>query len=153
MDVYLLDGEFYCEDCGAPKVEREVNDDPDFDDEFFREVDDKNDEIDDTYPDGGGESDTPQHCAQCHRPLENPLTKDGVNYVLEAIRDELSKPRSERNKVATHWKEGEYYAGCTATAVVRDWAEQLKYYCLDEEDARMVDWYLDHSSSVPDSPA
>jgi hypothetical protein len=37
--------------------------------------------------DGGGESDTPAHCCQCHTFLENPLTGDGYEYVLEQLRD------------------------------------------------------------------
>lgn len=40
------------------------------------------------YPDGGGEADTPQHCAGCHEFLENPLTSDGYEYVRENPRDE-----------------------------------------------------------------
>jgi hypothetical protein len=30
------------------------------------------------YADGGGEADTPQHCDDCRRFLENPLTGDGL---------------------------------------------------------------------------
>lgn len=33
------------------------------------------------YPDGGGESDTPQHCDACGVFLANPLTDDGRAYV------------------------------------------------------------------------
>lgn len=40
------------------------------------------------YLDGGGESDTPQHCGACHEFLENPLTDDGLEYVRENQRDE-----------------------------------------------------------------
>jgi hypothetical protein len=37
------------------------------------------------YPDGGGEADSPQHCDHCRTFLENPLTSDGVAYVVDAI--------------------------------------------------------------------
>ncbi len=36
------------------------------------------------YSDGGGESDSPQHCASCGTFLENPLTDEGVEYVRES---------------------------------------------------------------------
>jgi hypothetical protein len=35
------------------------------------------------YGNGGGESDCPQHCGDCHEFLENPLTPDGYQYVRE----------------------------------------------------------------------
>jgi len=31
----------------------------------------------------GDESDSPDHCAECHRFLGRPLTEDGVEYVKE----------------------------------------------------------------------
>jgi hypothetical protein len=37
------------------------------------------------FPDGGGEADCPQHCDHCQMFLENPLTRDGVIYVLEQL--------------------------------------------------------------------
>jgi hypothetical protein len=40
------------------------------------------------YPNGGGESDSPQHCADCREFLENPLTSDGYDYVRENQNDE-----------------------------------------------------------------
>jgi hypothetical protein len=39
------------------------------------------------YGDGGGESDTPQHCDGCEVFLQNPLTSDGYDYIVEAIGD------------------------------------------------------------------
>lgn len=38
-----------------------------------------------SFPDGGGESDSPQHCGYCGEFLENPLTPEGIEYVREAI--------------------------------------------------------------------
>lgn len=40
------------------------------------------------YPNGGGESDNPQHCDICGTFLENPLTGDGEQHVIEAIQDD-----------------------------------------------------------------
>jgi len=37
------------------------------------------------YGDGGGEADCPQACDRCMAFLENPLTADGVAYVVEAV--------------------------------------------------------------------
>ena len=39
------------------------------------------------FPNGGGEADAPQHCDSCGVFLENPLTDEGVQYVLEAIEE------------------------------------------------------------------
>ena len=104
------------------------------------------------YSDGGGEADCPQHCAACHRPLNNQLTAEGVSYVLEAVMDELRKSRDERDALADHWGPDTYYHGCTQTAVVRDWAEEIRYYGgLSERDEYVIDWYLRHSSSLPNS--
>lgn len=37
------------------------------------------------YSDGGGEADSPQHCDTCNAFLENPLTRDGRDYVQGLI--------------------------------------------------------------------
>lgn len=38
-----------------------------------------------------GESDSPDHCGECGEFLENPLTDDGVNYVVELAQFELER--------------------------------------------------------------
>ena len=75
------------------------------------------------YSDGGGEADCPQHCCICDEPRENPLTDDGVEYVLEAIRQSLSEPRSERDTENTNTNS--LYHRARRCDVVRDWAMQL----------------------------
>ena len=80
------------------------------------------------YSDGGGEADYPQHCCICDEPLENPLTDDGVEYVLDAIRQSLSEPRSERD-------------------VVRDWAMQLLDYDLADKKKRIVWHFLERTAA------
>ena len=52
------------------------------------------------YPDGGGEADSPQHCASCGAFLANKLTADGVRYVAETLG--RSRPGS---KARTIWAE------------------------------------------------
>jgi hypothetical protein len=37
------------------------------------------------YPEGGGEADTPQHCDDCQKFLQNPLTDSGYAYVAELL--------------------------------------------------------------------
>lgn len=37
------------------------------------------------YPNGGGESDGPEHCDRCGLFLENPLTSDGEAHVKEEL--------------------------------------------------------------------
>lgn len=48
----------------------------------------------DTFPagptaEGGGESDSPAHCAECHLFLENPLARDGIEYVAGTVLRDL----------------------------------------------------------------
>ena len=87
------------------------------------------------------ESDCPQHCAQCHEPLDNPLTTDGVAYVLEAIRDSLRAGRADRNTVHECYN-GTHYAGSRHCEIVRDWAEQIRWYSLSDRDESLVAHYL-----------
>lgn len=49
------------------------------------------------YDNGGGEADSPQHCDSCGVFLENPLTEDGVAYVLE----QCARP----SQVTEKWRE------------------------------------------------
>jgi hypothetical protein len=75
----------YCKACGEAIRERLTSEGkapPDADDESSYDSDD--------FPkgpfyEGGGESDSPEHCDACHEFLENPLTHDGEAYVLDAI--------------------------------------------------------------------
>lgn len=85
MDVYIFQAALLCKHDGE-KVRRELTrsgkapEDPDDEHSY-----DSDDFPKGPYPDGGGEADTPQHCDICHMFLENPLTGDGMQYVLEAL--------------------------------------------------------------------
>lgn len=70
MKAFIFDGDIYCEDCATPNM-------------------------DGPHADGGGETDTPQHCGECHVFLENPLTSEGVKYVRESHRDNPSDTTRE----------------------------------------------------------
>ena len=85
MDVYIFQAALLCKHDGE-KVRRELTRageapaDPDDEQSY-----DSDDFPKGPFPDGGGEADTPQHCDICHMFLENPLTSDGMQYVLEAL--------------------------------------------------------------------
>lgn len=79
MDAYVYDADVYCDECISDVY------DP------GRDCEPPN-----GYPDGGGEADTPQHCGKCGVFLENPLTPDGVRYVVEAVDESLYDFRDGR---------------------------------------------------------
>lgn len=116
MDIYCDGSDFFCGQCG--------------------------DESWDCYDSDYEACDYPVHCANCHMPLNNQLTTDGVQCVLEAIKEELQESRETRNSKATHWELNDYYYRCNRCAVVYDWAKQLKWYSLSDHDERIVDWFL-----------
>ncbi len=124
MDAYLGECEWLCPDC-AEGV----------------------DGLEGPYPDGGGEADCPQHCAACGIPLENPLTSDGVTYVLDAIRESTADTAENRNTIRQAIPDQpNWYDGSPRCAVVRDWANQILYYGLDDQDRDLVNNYLELTS-------
>jgi len=106
----LIDGALYCEECAGPGGE-----------EVF-----------------GGESDSPEHCGDCHRPLDYTLTGDGVAYVLVALQESIDSGR-EAFVLADHWEEGQYYHGGRMIDVVADWADVLENYGLDGADSLILE--------------
>ena len=77
MDAYIYCVDLFCAEC-AEEIQSNLGGSYNDDGES------------DSYPqgpyqDGGGESDTPQHCGSCGLFLENPLTTDGLNYVLDSL--------------------------------------------------------------------
>jgi|SRR6266566_4480439 len=79
MDAYIYRAAMYCEHC-AKQITIELEEEAAYgkpikhygDSEWYPQG---------PYPQGGGESDSPQHCDSCGVFLENPLTRDGENYV------------------------------------------------------------------------
>ena len=83
MNAYLFRAALICEDC-CVKAKKEIclseGCDPENESSW-----DSDDYPKGPYSDGGGEADCPQHCDHCQIFLENPLTADGYDYVINAI--------------------------------------------------------------------
>lgn len=81
MDAFIFQADIYCQECGEdiaanipfPAHAERGNESTWDSDEYPKGP----------YANGGGEADTPQHCACCRRFLQNPLTSDGEAYVRE----------------------------------------------------------------------
>ena len=69
---------------------------------------------------GGGESDTPQHCDDCDVFLENPLTDDGNEYVRELYAEARDKVHSQGIPDKGQWSIG----------VTQIWANYYDYLDL-----------------------
>ena len=117
MNTYIYAADIFCEDCGEAirkRITQEGNAPANPDDEYSYDSDEfpKG-----PYPNGGGESDSPEHCGSlgyCINAielsdgtkvgawLENDLTIEGAHYVEEAIEDDPD------NEVCQLW--AEWYA-------------------------------------------
>ncbi len=95
------------------------------------------------YPDGGGEADTPKHCAVTGEALENPLTADGYAYVREAVTPYVD---------AADFKDGEYVTASNAAKRARaadkeTLAQWLDFYpeALDKANGGPVDFAAENA--------
>lgn len=110
-DVYVYAADLYCEDCGR-WIRKELG---------RKDASGGGDVYPDgPYPDGGGESDSPQHCGNDEKCLNammfdgvkvgvwlgNPLTTDGVEYLKEM----LSNPNATPYQLALHEFWSDVYA-------------------------------------------
>lgn len=127
MDAYIFNADVYCEDCAADLMDE-------LDKAGEKDTGDSGDYPQGPYSDGGGEADTPQHCASCHVALDNPLTSDGVEYVLEHARESLQEPRADRDRIMPLAGTAEDEPGFTKTwggkrhvEIVRGWVESIGY--------------------------
>lgn len=134
MTCYLGEGELICESCAVDMTD---------DDRVI-----------------GGESDTPEHCAYCHRPLfeDFDLTEDGVRQVLEKVRKDLKRNAGWRtNPNGPVWLGG-YYAGMPWLAVTRDWAEHVLAnhrrlrHRLQRRDRRTLELFLYFTREIANGP-
>jgi hypothetical protein len=106
MNVYLYKASLYCAPCGQA-IKNALDDsgqapaDPSNEYTF-----DSDDYPKGPYPDGGGESDSPQHCDACGVFLNNPLTQDGELYVIEAVSE---RPRAAWSAALVDWFEAYHY--------------------------------------------
>lgn len=85
MNAFVYQAALWCEPCGtkvAKRLVREgkapanIEDERTYDSDKFPKG---------PYADGGGESDSPQHCDACGKFLENPLTSEGEAWLREAV--------------------------------------------------------------------
>jgi mono/diheme cytochrome c family protein len=124
MPHYHYDGEEYCEDCLS---------------EF---IDPRSHKVDIDY----GEQDSPANCCQCHQPLDYRLTSDGVNYVIEKLKEAIDN--------GIDWTvydcyNGTYYDGSPHCAILRDWAQDVSNYCLTDDQKEIVDRFLEATEKNP----
>jgi hypothetical protein len=119
MDAYVYAADLYCEDCGRA-IQKKLPEDTGDSDSYPQGP----------YPDGGGESDGPQHCGMgdgCPNAmtlegvkigvwLGNPLTSDGVEYMKEM----LSNPNANAYQKALHEFWSEVYADYLADPGMRE---------------------------------
>lgn len=101
--------------------------------------------------DGSGEQDTPAHCSVCDVPLNYLLTLDGVAYVIDKLLDELDEGQEEWDKRID--RPGTFYHGCRHVEITRDWAKDLKSYCLDRRDKFIVETFLEATAPKQLEPA
>ena len=115
MNVYMYQSELFCGDCGEV-IRKELREHGYIPCDFEESSFDSDEYPKGPIPDGGGEADCPRHCgsgAECVKAfyligdqenigawLENPLTKEGFEYVKEAI--------EEGREIALMWKK--YYS-------------------------------------------
>ncbi len=132
---------FKCPECGD---RRAAFDDYSFDSDHFPKY----------AGEDGGESDCPQHCGSCHEPLDNPLTSDGIEYVLKAIHESIEKAVTEGRASAwdrimpmagTAEEDATWLQGKRHVEIVRHWAEQINHYNLEDDEQAIVHLFLDLS--------
>ncbi len=123
MEAYIYCADTYCPDCAeAIKAKLDASGERPNRQDYYEQKFDSDDYPKGPYADGGGESDCPQHCAQCHVPLGNPLTTDGIGYVIEHLRD--------------------YVVGSGMQSDALDgWAEDIADYSLTEAHAFVLAAY------------
>lgn len=86
-DVYMYQAALWCGTCGEKlRAELPLPEGADLEDEHTYDSDDY---PKGPFPDGGGESDTPQHCDGCKVLLRHDLTDDGQRYVRETFREHI----------------------------------------------------------------
>lgn len=111
MNAYVYQAALLCEDCGKAVREQlalaAIDNDilnmptPDTDERKY----DSDRYPKGPYPNGGGESDSPQHCDTCNVFLENPLTDEGVSYVRKTLAREFGRGSKSSSAAMDAWRE------------------------------------------------
>lgn len=143
MDVYMYQAALYCDACGE-KIREDLDakglapEDPD--DEYSYDSDEY---PKGPFPDGGGESDSPEHCdshEHCLQAeelfwngksvgkvgafLENDLTSDGVKYLAELVSQHGRKASDYQKALYKFWID--YYKNIDARVVANAIREYKK---------------------------
>jgi hypothetical protein len=105
MKAYIYRAAFLCEDCAGREKDKLINAWAQGDFPSESAMQDSDVYPQGPYSDGGGEADSPQHCDHCDIFLQNPLTEDGRNYVLDAIDFDNRMGRLNANPVVREWME------------------------------------------------
>lgn len=90
---YIYDADTYCDDC-AKKIKESMRLDGSVNAMILNgaDLDDETTYDSGEYPKGpydSGESDSPNHCADCREFLKNSLTTDGMDYVKDMVREDI----------------------------------------------------------------
>lgn len=104
MDAYIYQAALLCGKCGAEKCQELIGAGKGPQDPDHESLYDSDDFPKGPYADGGGESDSPQYCDYCEAFLENDLTDEGMDYVLEAVA-EFCLDGSGREEIIREWIE------------------------------------------------
>ena len=121
FDVYVYDADLICEDCGLATIAR-------LEKQGIEDSGDSND-FPQPHSDGGGESDSPQHCGRgsncVHKihvpggvsigcPLGNSLTGDGIKYLHDTLAEDIISTIAHQRKVGRLWAHiyGDYLRDC-----------------------------------------
>jgi hypothetical protein len=100
------------------------------------------------------EVDNPLHCDWCSRLLKHVLTRDGIDYVLEAMRNLIhdvdGKPRKilvDDYRIIDSSRLGrdleQWYDGSPRYSLVLDWNEELQWYGLEGDDYDLAIEFVD----------
>ena len=117
-DAYIYQADLICEDCGNKIIEQ-------LEKKGVEDTGDSDDFPQGPHSDGGGESDSPQHCgigsgcvnkihipggATIGMPLGNPLTSDGVKYLRDSVANDIIATDAHHRKVGRLW--ARIYSDC-----------------------------------------
>ena len=96
MNVYIDNNNFYCENCKDEVRNKLI------------EIG-SSEVIRGPYPDGGGETDYPNHCVICGIAFRNKLTPHGVNCVIESLKNYVANDNFSSFHIDEHCRQIENY--------------------------------------------
>ncbi len=123
MNAYVYQAALWCEECirsikldllQAHMMPNNPGDEKSYDSDDYPKG---------PYPEGGGEADVPNHCDGCGVFLDNPLTTDGVEYVVGELMDYLAYKTGDLETLDT-------------------WAEHIHWYGLKGHESKILECFL-----------